>query len=74
MQLTRINTEGKELWSSNSGLKEFYEWQRLGNSLVVMGTDNNKLSSGEVNLLLVINLQTGAMRGYDYFTDKARVK
>ena len=74
VQLTRINTEGKELWSSNSGLKEFYEWQRLGNSLVVMGTDNNKLSSGEVNLLLVINLQTGAMRGYDYFTDKARVK
>ena len=72
VQLARINTSGKIVWTINTGLKEFYDWQLRGNRLVVTGTDNQKLSSGEVNVLQVINLQNGTMAAYDFFTDKHR--
>ncbi|HEV7780855.1 MAG TPA: PA2928 family protein [Chitinophagaceae bacterium] len=72
VQLTRITTDGKQMWSISTGLKEFYDWQLRGDKLIVAGTDNKDLSSGEVNLLQVINLQNGAVVAYDFFTDKIR--
>ncbi|MBK7561261.1 MAG: hypothetical protein IPI68_06975 [Chitinophagaceae bacterium] len=72
VQLTRINTNGRQLWTLKTGLKEFYDWQLQGHTLVVTGTDNKNLGSGEVNLLLVINLQKGTVAAYDFFMDKTR--
>ncbi len=73
VQLTRINTKGEQVWTINTGLKEFYDWQFKVNKLVVTGTDNKNLSSGVVNLLMVINLQNGKVAGYDFFEDKVRM-
>lgn len=73
VQLTRININGKQLWTIQTGLKDFYDWQLQGQQLVITGTDNKNLSSGRVNLLLVINLQNGVVSAYDFFTDKVRV-
>lgn len=72
VQLARIHTNGRQVWTINTGLKEFYEWQLQGQTLVVTGRDNKNLGLGEVNLLLVINLQKGTVAGYDFFTDKTR--
>ncbi len=72
VQLTRIRFNGEKLWTTNTGLKEFYDWQLPGNKLVVTGTDNKNLGSGEVNVLLVFDLQNGHVAAYDFFKDKAR--
>jgi hypothetical protein len=72
VQLARINTTGKQLWTINTGLKEFYDWQLKGDKLIVVGTDNKDLSSGEVNLLQIVNLQNGSVAAYDFFKDKIR--
>ncbi len=72
VQLTRVTTEGKQLWSINTGLKEFYDWQLKGDKLIITGTDNKKLSSGEVNALQIIDLVNGGSVGYDFFTDKLK--
>jgi hypothetical protein len=72
VQLSRITTAGKLVWTINTGLKEFYDWQLKGSRLIVAGTDNKKLSSGEVNLLQIISLQTGSKVAYDFFKDKIR--
>jgi hypothetical protein len=72
VSLTRIHPNVEQVWTIQTGLKEFYDWQQQGQTLVITGTDNKELSSAEVNLLLVINLQSGAIAAYDYFTDKLR--
>ncbi|MBL0274328.1 MAG: hypothetical protein IPQ06_14970, partial [Chitinophagaceae bacterium] len=33
VQLTRINTNGRQLWTLKTGLKEFYDWQLQGHTL-----------------------------------------
>ena len=72
VQLTSINTNGEQVWTIPTGLKEFYDWQLRGHQLVITGTDNKDLGAGRINLLLVINLQNGAVAAYDFFEDKVR--
>jgi hypothetical protein len=72
IQMTRIGISGKTRWTINTGLKEFFEWQLQGNKLVITGADNENLSSGEVNVLLVIDITNGHIVGYDFFKDKVR--
>ena len=72
VQLTSINTNGEQAWTIPTGLKEFYDWQLRGHQLVITGTDNKDLGAGRINLLLVINLQNGAIAAYDFFEDKVR--
>lgn len=72
IQLTRIRNNGETMWTINTGLKEFFEWQLHGEKLVITGTDNKKLGSGEVNLLLVIEITNGQVVVYDFFEDKMR--
>lgn len=72
VQLARIRKDGRQLWSINTGLKDFHDWQLRGNKLVITGTDNKNLGSGETNLLQIIDLQNGGRAAYDFFTDKQR--
>ncbi len=72
VQIACISFSGQPLWAANTGLKEFYNWQVKGDKLIITGTDNKNLSSGEVNLLMIINLQNGKKVGYDFFEDKVR--
>jgi hypothetical protein len=72
VQLVRINPDGKQLWTMNTGLKEFYDWQLKGDKLIITGTDNKNLSPGEINLLQIVNLKDGSVAAYDFFTDKQR--
>lgn len=70
--LTRITKENKPVWEINMGLEEFEEWVFTPTRLIIAGRDNKELSSGQVNVLLIIDLQTGKQAAYDYFTDKVR--
>lgn len=72
VQLARISSSGQQIWAINTGLKEFYDWQLKGEKLIITGTDNKKLSSGEINLMQIIDLQQGGAVAYDFFTDKIR--
>ncbi len=72
IQLARISSSGKQLWTINTGLKEFHDWQVQGTHMLLGGTDNKDLSSGEVNLLQIVNLSNGSVVAYDFFKDKVR--
>jgi hypothetical protein len=72
VQLTYTGFNGQPLWTVNTHLKDFYNWQLKGNKLIITGTDNKELSSGQINALQIINLQNGATAVYDFFTDKSR--
>ena len=38
--------------------------------LFILGTNNDELSSGQVNVLLCIDLSTGKVSRYDYYKDQ----
>lgn len=70
IQLSLVTMNGQVKWTVNSSLKEWAHWICTGKKLVVTGTSNSKLSSGQVNLLLIIDLATGAGSTYDFMADK----
>ena len=70
IQLSRIDADGKVAWTFNSGLKSWADWIITDKQFFVFGTDNDKLSSGDVNVLWCIDLATGKKAKYDYFADK----
>lgn len=72
--LSRVGIDGKQNWSLNTGLKEFAYWTIFKQRLYVFGTDNKELSSGEINVLHIIDLTNGNMVTHDYFRDKNRSK
>lgn len=72
IMLSRLDLDGKASWSANTGLTEFEDWIFTGNRLIILGRDNKELSSGNVNLLLIIDLQNGKLAKHDYFTNKMR--
>ena len=67
IQISRTNTEGRVLWTFDTGLKEWADWILTGKQIFIYGTNNKELSSGEVNLLWCIDLATGKAGSYDYF-------
>ncbi len=72
--LSAISFSGEIKWTVNCGFKEIKDYILTGNRLIVFGTDNKELSSNEINVLNSIDLSTGKMISYDYFTDKMRTK
>jgi hypothetical protein len=70
--LTHSEITGKTNWTINTGLKDFYEWQLQGTKLVITGVDNKNLGSGEVNVMLVVDITNGHVVAYDFFNDKLR--
>lgn len=69
IQVSRVDTEGKIAWTFNSNLKAWADWILTDKQFFIFGTDNTKLSSGDINVLLSVNLATGKSVKYDYFTD-----
>lgn len=72
--LARVDLQGNSKWTVNTNLDHFIDWLYTGDRLIVLGIDNKELSSDEVNVLHIIDLQNGAMVTHDYFTDKMRTK
>ncbi len=70
--LASVNLQGQEKWSVNCGFKEINDWIYTGQYLIVYGTDNKELSSGENNVMLSIDIKSGKQVTYDFFTDKIR--
>ncbi len=68
--LSRVSIDGDQNWWLNTGLKEFSYWTISGQRLYLFGTDNRELSSGEINVLHIIDLNNGSMVTHDYFRDK----
>lgn len=70
IQVSRLGRDGKQAWSFDSGLKEWADYVVTGKQLFILGTDNKELSSGNCNVLLIVDLEKGTSVKYDYFTDK----
>lgn len=68
--VSRVDHNGKKMWTFNTGLSEWADWIFSGKQLVILGTNNKELSSGQVNLLWIIDLPGGSASGYDYYEDK----
>lgn len=68
--LSRVNISGQTAWTCNTRLTEWADWFYTGRQLILLGTDNKDLSSGQVNVLLCIDIATGKTIRYDYYEDK----
>jgi hypothetical protein len=68
--ISRMTDSGTVLWTFNTLLAEWTDWNTSSQRLFVFGTDNKNLSSSETNVLWSIDLQTGKAVKYDYFTNK----
>ncbi|MFZ1451799.1 MAG: hypothetical protein WAT20_03810, partial [Ferruginibacter sp.] len=72
IMLSRVDLKGNASWAINTMLPEFTDWIYTGNQLIILGNDNKEISSGNANLLMIIDLQTGKGVKHDYFTGKMR--
>ena len=72
IMLSGINLKGNANWAINTMLTEFEDWIYTGKKLIILGNDNKEISSGNANLLMIIDLQNGKAVKHDYFTNKMR--
>lgn len=70
IQLSRINENGKQLWTFDTNLKSWGSYLFTGSRLVITGTNNPELSGSDANLLICVDLEKGTAVTYDYFNDK----
>lgn len=70
--LGRIRATGKTIWTMNTGLKEWGDWFYNGRQLLILGKDKEELSSGQINLLLRVDINNGKASRYDYYNDEMR--
>jgi hypothetical protein len=70
--LSRVDLKGNNKWTINTMLSKFEDWIYTGTQLMILGNDNKEISSGNANLLMIIDLQTGRAVKHDYFTNKMR--
>lgn len=70
--LARIDLQGNIRWTVNTNTAQLADWIYTGNSLIILSKDNKALSSGDANVLSIIDIQTGKATVYDYFKDKMR--
>lgn len=68
--LSRINHTGKLSWTIETNLKEWIDWIVTADRLYIFGTDNPSLSGGDCNVLLCVDLVSGKINRYDYFSNK----
>jgi hypothetical protein len=68
--VSRVRQDGNILWTYNTQLTEWLDWQVNSKQLIITGTNNEELSGSEANVLFSINLITGKATGYDYFKRK----
>ncbi|RYY19415.1 MAG: hypothetical protein EOO04_22065 [Chitinophagaceae bacterium] len=70
IKISAITNTGQLLWTAETALKSWYDWQLHKNKLVVFGQDNRELMGDDANALLIIDIATGKISRYDYFTDR----
>lgn len=68
--LSRVSADGNIAWTHNTRLTEWADWICNGKQVILLGTDKKDLSSGQVNVLLCIDLATGKASRYDYYENK----
>ena len=68
--VSRVTQDGKILWTFNSNLSDWLDWQISSKQLIITGSNNEELSGGEANILLCVDLVNGKAAGYDYFKRK----
>lgn len=68
--ISRVTQEGKILWTYDTNLTDWLDWQVNSKQLIITGSNNAELSGSEANVLLCIDLVTGKAAGYDYFKRK----
>jgi hypothetical protein len=69
-QITRIDTQGKSHWTADTKLSEWIDWFVTTKYLYIFGQNNEALSTSDCNVLLTIDITSGKINGFDYFTDK----
>jgi hypothetical protein len=72
IMLSRLDLKGNSKWTVNTMLPNFTDWIYSGKKLFILGSDNKEISSGNANLLIIIDLQNGRFVKHDYFTNKMR--
>lgn len=72
IEITAMDLGGKRRWTVNTGLKEFAHWQVVANTVIITGRDHKELSSGENNVLHIIDLGNGKVQTFDFFNNKKR--
>jgi hypothetical protein len=70
VQISRVATDGKKLWTFDSQLKSWADWVVTPKYLFLLGVNNKELSSSNYNILWSINLADGTAAKHDYFADK----
>jgi len=66
-----VSPDGYVAWKYDTELSQWTDWQYKNNRLYIYGRNNKDLSSGESNLLLILDLKNGSTQWYDYFEDKS---
>jgi hypothetical protein len=66
-----VSPDGDVAWKYDTELRQWTDWQYQDNRLYIYGRNNKDLSSGESNLLLILDLKNGSTQWYDYFEDKS---
>jgi len=66
-----VSPDGYVAWKYDTELSQWTDWQCQNNRLYIYGRNNKDLSSGESNLLLILDLKNGSTQWYDYFEDKS---
>ena len=72
IMLARVDLKGNSKWAINTLLTGFTDWIYTGTKLIILGNDNKEISSGNANLLMIIDMQSGKAVKHDYFTNKMR--
>jgi len=71
LQISRIDLQGKVIWGTGTGLPvDLQEVVQSGKYLVLFGVTNSNLSSGNANSMVILNLETGDIKAYDYMKRK----
>lgn len=65
-----VSPDGYVAWKYDTELSQWTDWQCQNNRLYIYGRNNKDLSSGESNLLLILDFKNGNVAGYDYSIDK----
>ena len=69
--VSMVRHDGTVAWQTDSGLSNWADWIYTGSRMVIVGTSNSNLSTGQFNLFWVIDLSTGKLSQYDFYTDKS---
>lgn len=68
--ISRISTEGKEIWKLNTGVKKWVDYKFTGNRLFLFINDNKEVDSSDCTVFLIIDCTSGKVKKYDYFNEK----